>query len=54
MTGGDLVLRRNMLQKTKKGYKMQDQWLGSYIAVNIKNEKGICYLKELERSQEWL
>ena len=43
---GDLVLRRNMLQKTKKGYKMQDHWLGPYIAVNINNKKGICYLKD--------
>ena len=43
---GDLVLRRNMLQKTKKGYKMQDQWLGPYMAVNVDNEKGVCYLKD--------
>jgi len=24
----DLVLRRNMLQKTKKGHKLEDSWLG--------------------------
>ncbi len=44
ITDGDLVLRRNMLQKTKKGHKMQDHWLGPYLAANVDNEKGVCYL----------
>lgn len=34
-----------MLQKTKKGYKTQDRWLGPYMAVKVDHEKGICYLK---------
>jgi hypothetical protein len=33
-----------MLQKTKKGHKMQDHWLGPYLAANVDNEKGVCYL----------
>jgi hypothetical protein len=48
---GDLVLRRNMLQKTKKGYKMQDHWLG-YMAVNVNNKKGVCYLKYLKNDMQ--
>ena len=49
---GDLVLRRNMLQKTKKGYKMQDHWLGPYMAVKINKEKGVCYLKHLQNGKQ--
>lgn len=52
ITDGDLVLRRNMLQKTKKGYKMQDHWLGPYMAVNVNNEKGVCYLKDLKNDMQ--
>jgi len=32
---GDKVLRRNMQQKTKKGKKMEDRWLGPYVIVEI-------------------
>ena len=41
---GDLVLQRNMLQKTKAGYKYQDQWLGPYQITEINAEKGTCRL----------
>ena len=27
---GDVVLRMNMLQRSKKGHKMEDSWLGPY------------------------
>ena len=40
---GDKVLRRNMQQKTKKGKKMEDRWLGPYIIVEI--SKTSCLLK---------
>jgi len=40
---GDKVLRRNMQQKTKKGKKMEDRWLGPYIIVEI--TKTSCLLK---------
>ena len=42
---GDLVLRRNMLQKTKKGHKMEDKWLGPYTIANLDVTKGLCNLK---------
>ena len=32
---GDKVLRRNMQQKTRKGKKMEDRWLGPYVIVEI-------------------
>ena len=34
---GDTVLLRNMLQKTKKGHKLEDLWLGPYEIAEIKN-----------------
>ena len=40
---GDKVLRRNMQQKTRKGKKMEDRWLGPYIIVEI--TKTSCLLK---------
>ena len=40
----DLVLQRNMLQKTKKGCKMQDEWIGPYKIVDLNREKGVCRL----------
>ena len=51
----DLVLRRNMLQKTKMGHKMEDNWLGPYEVFDIDKTKGTCKLlskktgKELKR-----
>lgn len=41
---GDKVLWRNMLQKTKKGHKMEDRWLGPYEVANAPITKGTCYL----------
>ena len=32
---GDKVLRRNMQQKTRKGKKMEDRWLGPYTIVEV-------------------
>ena len=40
---GDKVLRRNMQQKTRKGKKMEDRWLGPYTIVEITNTS--CLLK---------
>ena len=40
---GDKVLRRNMQQKTRKGKKMEDRWLGPYVIVEISNTS--CLLK---------
>ena len=40
---GDKVLRRNMQQKTKKGKKMEDRWLGPYFIVELSNTS--CLLK---------
>ena len=40
---GDKVLRRNMQQKTRKGKKMEDRWLGPYTIVEI--TKTSCLLK---------
>ena len=40
---GDKVLRRNMQQKTRKGKKMEDRWLGPYVIVEI--SKTSCLLK---------
>ena len=42
---GDQVLRRNMQQKTRKGKKMEDRWLGPYTIVEI--TKTSCLLKNL-------
>ena len=41
---GDAVLLRNMLQKTKKGHKLEDLWLGPYEISEIKADKGVCKL----------
>ena len=38
---GDKVLRRNMQQKTRKGKKMEDRWLGPYIIVEVTKTSGI-------------
>ena len=40
---GDKVLRRNMQQKTRKGKKMEDRWLGPYTIIEI--TKTSCSLK---------
>ena len=42
---GDTVLRRNMLQKTSKGHKMEDQWMGPYTTEEVDLEKGTCKLR---------
>ncbi|XP_068678632.1 uncharacterized protein [Montipora foliosa] len=42
---GDTVLRRNMLQKTKKGHKMEDQWIGPYTVEELDSKKGTCRLR---------
>ena len=39
---GDKVLRRNMKQKTRKGSKHEDRWLGPYIIVEL--SKTTCRL----------
>ena len=41
---GDMVLHQNMLQKTKAGHKMEDQWLGPYTIAELNADKGICRL----------
>lgn len=40
---GNEVLRRNMKQKTKKGHKNEDRWLGPYTITAI--TKTTCQLK---------
>ncbi len=40
---GDKVLRRNMRQKTRKGNKGEDRWLGPYVIVELSNTS--CLLK---------
>lgn len=42
---GDFVLQRNMLQKTKAGYKYEDQWLGPYKIYFINADKSTCRLE---------
>ena len=42
---GDAVLRCNMLQKTKKGHKMEDQWTGPYTIEEVDLQKGTCRLR---------
>ena len=42
---GDTVLRRNMLQKTSKGHKMEDQWIGPYTVEGLDVVKGTCQLR---------
>lgn len=39
----DLVLRLNMLKRTKKGHKMEDTWKGPY-KVRYISDKGSCVL----------
>ena len=39
----DKVLRRNMQQKTRKGKKLEDRWLGPYTIVEV--TKTSCLLK---------
>lgn len=43
---GDQVLQRNMIQKTKKGHKFEDQWLGPYRITELNAEKGTCRLSK--------
>lgn len=43
---GDQVLQRNMIQKTKKGHKFEDQWLGPYCITELNAEKGTCRLSK--------
>lgn len=40
---GDKVYRRNMKQKTRKGSKNEDKWLGPYTIVDL--SKNICHLE---------
>ena len=40
---GDKILRHNMQQKTRKGKKMEDRWLGPY--VNVELSKTSCLFK---------
>ena len=40
---GDLVLRLNMLKRTKKGHKGEDTWLGPYKVLEV-TEHGSCCL----------
>ena len=40
----DLVLRLNMIKRTKKGHKMEDTWLGPYKVVDI-SQSGCCKLQ---------
>ena len=42
---GDTVLRRNMLQKTSKGHKMEDQWLGPCTVEGLDLVSGTCKLR---------
>ena len=42
---GDTVLRRNMLQKTSKGHKMEDQWLGPCTVEGLDLVNGTCKLR---------
>ena len=35
----DAVLHRNMLQKIKKGHKMEDQWTGPYTIEEVDLQK---------------
>ena len=46
---GDTVLRRNMLQKTSKGHKMEDQWIGPYTVEGLDLVKGTCKLRAKDR-----
>lgn len=46
---GDNVLRRNMKQKTRKGSKDEDRWLGPFEVVQI--SKTTCVLKNKEGKQ---
>ena len=46
---GDTVLRRNMLQKTSKGHKMEDQWIGPYTVEGLDLVKGTCQLRAKDR-----
>lgn len=47
----DLVLRRNMLQKTKMGHKMEDNWLGPYEVVDLDLDKGTWKLQSKKTGQ---
>ena len=41
---GDTVLRLNMLKRTKKGHKMEDNWHGPYKVLKI-TDHGCCHLR---------
>lgn len=41
---GDVVLRMNMLKRTKKGHKMEDTWLGPYKVIEV-TDYGCCQLQ---------
>ena len=43
---GDKVLRRNMQQKTRKGSKREDRWLGPFIIVELTTT--CCSLKNIQ------
>jgi hypothetical protein len=40
---GDTVLRLNMLNRTEKGHKMEDKWLGPYKVIDM-TRYGNCVL----------
>lgn len=44
---GDLVLRMNMLKRTKMGHKMEDSWLGPYKILQV-TKFGCCKLQCLK------
>ena len=46
---GSMVLRRNMKQKTRKGSKNEDRWLGPYTIVDL--SKTSCHLKNASGKQ---
>ena len=40
---GDVVMRLNMIKRTKKGHKHEDTWLGPYKVMHI-SKYGCCHL----------
>lgn len=48
---GDVVLRLNMLKRTKKGHKHEDTWIGPYRVLNI-SKYGCCTLSCIQTGKE--
>ena len=48
---GDLVLRLNMLKRTKKGHNGEDTWFGPFKVLEV-NEHGSCHLMGTKRKKE--